>query len=93
MVWLWQTVEMKKVDSKINPFLRLRFIEFFAVQILVMAFFPVSLLVCWLVFGGEITRFLIDALLKDWIQTTLITLFLLGFVVSGVIWMVVSWIG
>lgn len=75
-----------------NPFLRLSFVEFLAVQMLVAAFFPVSLVVCLLAFGMETTRDLIAALIQDWWQTliVMVTVFLL--VVGGLVYGLIAWL-
>ncbi len=75
-----------------NPFLALRFYEFAAVSALVLAFFPVSLVVCWLVFGTATTRDLVEAMIKDWIQTMLILIGLLIVVFGGVVWGIIEWL-
>jgi hypothetical protein len=74
-----------------NPFLTMRFGEFFVIQLITLAFFPASLVICWLVFGAHTTRDLMTALLRDWLQTILI-LVVLGFSVMGtVLWWVFTW--
>ena len=65
----WHTISMTKDLPRQNPFLALKFYEFAAVSLLVLAFFPVSLLVCWVAFGTQTTRDLVEAMIKDWVQT------------------------
>ena len=74
-----------------NPFLEMRFVEFFLVQLITLVFFPVSLVICWMVFGAQTTRDLIHALVRDWLQTCLIVV-VLGLTVMGtVLWWVSTW--
>lgn len=76
---------------RVNPFLEMRFVEFFLVQLITLAFFPASLVICWMVFGGQTTRDLSHALVRDWLQTCLIV-FVLGLtVMATVLWWVSSW--
>lgn len=77
--------------TRTNPFLQMRFIEFFLVQLITLAFFPASLVLCWMVFGLQTTRDLIAALIRDWLQT-LFLLVVLGVTVTGtLVWWVWSW--
>lgn len=89
---LWHTVAMAPSEPHINPFLKLSFIEFFAVQTLTIAFFPISLVVCFLAYGPQTTRDLAEALIRDWVQTLLIALTLMVLLVSGLIWGVLAWL-
>ncbi len=75
-----------------NPFLKLSWIEFLAVQTLVIAFFPVSLAVVWLAFGSRTTAQLVRALIVDWVQTLFVLLGLLVLLFGGLIWGIVSWL-
>ena len=68
----WQTIRMTEQDPPQNPFLALNFFEFAAISVLVLAFFPMSLVVCWFAFGKKTTGYLIEAMIKDWVQTVLI---------------------
>ena len=74
-----------------NPFLTMRYLEFFLVQLITLAFFPMSLVMCWIVLGAETTRDLIAALIRDWIQTLCILLILGVTVIGALVWWVVSW--
>ena len=75
-----------------NPFFDLRFYEFAALSALVLAFFPLSLVVCWLVFGIATTRDLVEAMIKDWIQTMLIMVGLLVLVLGSALWGLIEWL-
>lgn len=55
--------------SKDNPFLLLGFWEFAIISTLVIVFFPWSLLLSLLLFGMEQTKFLVIALLHDFLKT------------------------
>jgi uncharacterized membrane protein YoaK (UPF0700 family) len=83
---------MTKELPRQNPFLALKFYEFVAVSMLVLAFFPVSLLVCWVVFGTHTTRDLIEAMIKDWAQTMLILAGLVVLLLGGLIWGIIEWL-
>jgi hypothetical protein len=52
----------------------------------------VSLVVCWLAFGTATTRDLVEAMIKDWIQTMLILIGLLILVFGGVVWGIIEWL-
>ena len=84
---------MKPQNNYSNPFLALAFYKFAVVSALVLVFFPVSLALCWLIFGAEVTRDLIEAMVRDWIQTMLILFSLLTLIFGGAVWGVMQWIG
>ena len=88
----WHTISMTEELPRQNPFLALKFYEFAAVSMLVLAFFPVSLLVCWLGFGTQTTRDLIEAMIKDWVQTMLILAALVVLLFGGLIWGIIEWL-
>ena len=89
----WHTLVMTPSAPPANPFLKLSFLEFLAVSTLTLAFFPISLLFCFVAFGAQTTRFLVEALVRDWVQTLMIVL-LLGVTVAGLLlWSVMSWLG
>lgn len=75
-----------------NSFLALRFYEFAVVSTLVLTFFPMSLVVCWLAFGTATTRDLVEAMIKDWVQTMLILIGLLILVFGGAVWGIIEWL-
>ena len=87
-----QTMSMSNENHHRNPFLELKFYEFAAVSALVIAFFPISLLVCWFAFGSQTTRYLVEAMIKDWIQTMIILVLVVLLLIGGVIWGVVQWL-
>ena len=89
----WHTIAMTEELPRQNPFLALKFYEFAAVSMLVIAFFPVSLLVCWIAFGTQTTRDLIEAMIKDWVQTMLILAGLIVLLFGGLIWGLIEWLG
>ena len=51
-----------------------------------------SLVVCWIAFGTETTRYLIEAMIKDWVQTVLILAGLAVLLFSGLVWGLIEWI-
>ncbi|MGA1207770.1 MAG: hypothetical protein ACO31Z_08420 [Litorivicinaceae bacterium] len=75
-----------------NPFLALKFYEFAAVSAVTLAFFPFSLALCWLAFGPTTTRQLIDALLKDFVQTLLILGLLIVTAIALLVYGVWQWV-
>lgn len=75
-----------------NLFLVLRFYEFAALSASVLAFFRVSLVVCWLACGTATTRDFVEAIIKDWIQTVLILIGLLILAFGGAVWGIIEWL-
>lgn len=63
-----------------NPFLILGFLEFAIISTLVVVFFPWSLLFSLIFFGMETTKFLVLALLHDFLKTLGAVISLLFFV-------------
>ena len=66
--------------------------EFAGISTLVLAFFPISLVVSWIAFGTQTTRELIEAMIKDWLQTMLIIAGLIVVLLGGLIWGVFEWL-
>ena len=75
-----------------NRFLAMKFYEFAGISTLVLAFFPISLVVSWIAFGTQTTRELIEAMIKDWLQTVLIIVALIIVSLGGLIWGVFAWL-
>jgi hypothetical protein len=75
-----------------NPFLALGFFEFAAVSAVTIAFFPLSLVICWFAFGAATTRHLINALLKDFVQTLVITGLVVLTIIAALVYGVWQWI-
>ncbi len=75
-----------------NRFLAMQFYEFAGISMLVLAFFPISLVVSWIAFGTQTTRELIEAMIKDWLQTMLIIAGLIVVLLGGLIWGVFEWL-
>ena len=75
-----------------NRFLAMQFYEFAGISMLVLAFFPISLVVSWIAFGTQTTRELIEAMIKDWLQTMLIIVGLIVVSLCGLIWGVFEWL-
>ena len=84
---------MKPQTTYLNPFSALAFYKLAAISTLVLAFFPVSLALCWLIFGAQVTRDLIEVMVRDWIQTMLILFSLLILIFGGAVWGAMQWIG
>jgi uncharacterized membrane protein len=75
-----------------NPFLELKFYESAAISTLVLAFFPVSVIFFWLAFGTQTTRDLIEAMVKDWVQTLMIIISLVVLLLGGLVWGLIEWL-
>ena len=75
-----------------NPFSELKFYEFAVISTLVLASFPVSFIVCWLAFGTQTTRDLIEAMVKDWVQTLMIIIGLVTLLLGGLVWGLIEWL-
>ena len=88
----WHTIGMAKEFPRQNRFLAMKFYEFAAISMLVLAFFPISLAVSWIAFGTQTTRELIEAMIKDWLQTMLIIVGLIIVSLGGLIWGVFAWL-
>ena len=84
---------MKPQTTSSNPFSALAFYKLAVISTLVLAFFPLSLALCWLMFGAQVTRDLTEAMVRDWIQTMLILFSLLTLVFGGAFWGVMQWLG
>ncbi|MEC8693557.1 MAG: hypothetical protein VXX88_00135 [Pseudomonadota bacterium] len=88
----WHTITMTQEFPRQNRFLAMRFYEFAGISMLVLAFFPISLVVSWIAFGTQTTRELIEAMIKDWLQTMLIIAGLIVVLLGGLIWGVFEWL-
>ena len=83
---------MTQKFSRQNRFLAMKFYEFAGISTLVLAFFPISLVVSWIAFGTQTTRELIEAMIKDWLQTMLIIVGLIVVLLGGLLWGVFEWL-
>ncbi|MEC8695235.1 MAG: hypothetical protein VXX88_08710 [Pseudomonadota bacterium] len=88
----WHTIGMTQKFSRQNRFLAMKFYEFAGISTLVLAFFPISLVVSWIAFGTQTTRELIEAMIKDWLQTMLIIVGLIVVLLGGLLWGVFEWL-
>ena len=86
------TIGMTQELPRQNRFLAMKFYEFAAISMLVLTFFPISLVVTWIAFGTQTTRELIEAMIKDWLQTMLIIVGLIVVSLGGLIWGVFEWL-
>ena len=86
------TIGMTQELPRQNRFLAMKFYEFAAISMLVLAFFPISLVVSWIAFGTQTTRELIEAMIKDWLQTMLIIVGLIIMSLGGLIWGFFAWL-
>ena len=92
IVKTWHTIGMTQELPRQNRFLAMKFYEFAAISMLVLAFFPISLVVSWIAFGTQTTRELIEAMIKDWLQTVLMIVALIIVSLGGLIWGVFAWL-
>jgi len=88
----WHTIGMTQEFPRQNRFLAMKFYEFAAISMLVLALFPISLVASWIAFGTQTTRELIEAMIKDWLQTMLIIVGLIVVSLGGLIWGVFEWL-
>jgi mannose/fructose/N-acetylgalactosamine-specific phosphotransferase system component IIC len=88
----WHTIGMTQELPRQNRFLAMKFYEFAVISMLVLAFFPISLVVSWIAFGTQTTRELIEAMIKDWLQTMLMIVGLIIVSLGGLIWGVFAWL-
>ena len=72
-------------DDSLNPYLELGFLRFALLTTIVTAFFPWSLLVNLLFKGLADTKFLIAALLRDYLQTLLALVFGIVILIVGLV--------
>ena len=72
-------------DRPLNPYLELSFWRFSLLATVVVAFFPWSLLVNLLFKGLADTKFLIAALLRDYLQTLLALVFGIVILIVGLV--------
>jgi hypothetical protein len=72
-------------DDSVNPYLELGFLRFALLTTIVTAFFPWSLLANLLFKGLADTKFLIAALLRDYLQTLLALAFGIVILLVGLV--------
>lgn len=80
-------------SSDKNPFLEMGFIKFGAIVALFMGFLPWSVLVCLAVLGGCRTKFLVAAIVRDWVTTMLAIVVGVGVALGAAVYFVVSYFG
>jgi hypothetical protein len=73
--------------GKVNPFNKLGFWQFALVSTLTVALLPWSLLGVFLLFGSQVTKNLVSALMQDFAKTLAAVLLGIGLIVGLVVWM------
>ena len=63
-----------------NPFKEMGFIKFWVVSTLFWMFFPISLALCYVSIGSLRTKQLVKALVNDFLQTVLVILVVVCFI-------------
>ena len=74
-------------EEKVNPFNKLGFWQFALVSTLTVALLPWSLLGVFLLFGSQVTKNLVAALMQDFAKTLAAVLLGIGLIVGLVVWM------
>ena len=73
--------------EKVNPFNELGFWQFTLVSTLTVALLPWSLLGVFFLFGSQVTKNLVSALVQDFVKTLAAVLLGIGLIVGLVAWM------
>ena len=63
-----------------NPFKEMGFIKFWVVSTMFWMFFPISLALCYISIGSQRTKQLVKALVNDFLQTVLVILVVVCFI-------------
>ena len=74
--------------GSVNPFNELGFWQFMLVSTLTVGLLPWSLIEEFLLFGSQVTKNLVSALVQDFVKTLASVLFGVGGVVGVVIWII-----
>tara|TARA_X000000950_G_C13883224_1_gene647774 strand:- start:1270 stop:1542 length:273 start_codon:yes stop_codon:yes gene_type:complete len=72
--------------EKVNPFNELGFWQFTLVSTLTVALLPWSLIGVFLLFGSQVTKNLVSALVQDFVKTLAAVLLGIGLIVGLVVW-------
>jgi uncharacterized BrkB/YihY/UPF0761 family membrane protein len=72
-----------KEAHKEDPFSKMGFIKFWVLSLLFFSFFPLSLIILIIVIGPIKTKLFISALIKDFLQTIIISLICFSLIVWG----------
>ena len=72
--------------EKVNPFNELGFWQFTLVSMLTVALLPWSLIGVFLLFGSQVTKNLVSALVQDFVKTLAAVLLGIGLIVGLVVW-------
>ena len=74
-------------SEKVNPFSELGFWQFTLVSTLTVALLPWSLIGVFLLFGSQVTKNLVSALVQDFVKTLAAVLLGIGLIVGLIAWM------
>ena len=72
--------------EKVNPFNELGFWQFTLVSTLTVALLPWSLIGVFLLFGSQVTKNLVSALVQDFVKPLAAVLLGIGLIVGLVVW-------
>ncbi len=78
----------KSDAANVNPFNELGFWQFTLLSTLTVAFLPWSLLGVFLLFGSQVTKNLVSALVQDFFKTLTAVLLGLGMIIGLVVWLI-----
>ena len=68
---------------KEDPFSKMDFLKFWVLSLLFFSFFPLSLIILFIVIGPIKTKLFISALIKDFFQTIMILLISFSLIIWG----------
>ncbi len=83
---------MSYYDRKSNPYLKLGFWKLFALSVIMLLFFPWSILICLVLYGVEETKLIILALIEDFVKTFLLLMAIIATIVITAIVSIVMWL-
>ena len=83
---------MSYYDRKSNPYLKLGFWKLFALSVIMLLFFPWSILICLVLYGVEETKLIILALIEDFVKTFLLLMALIATIIITAIVLIVMWL-
>ena len=72
--------------GRVNPFNELSFWQFMLVSTLTLGLLPWSLIAVFLLFGSQVTKNLVSALVQDFVKTLAALLLGFGLIVGTFVW-------
>ena len=73
-----------KFNKEVNPFEKMGMIKFWVISTAFYLFFPLSLIITYLIYGKLKTKQLLFALLHDFVQTIVIFIFFLCLIIWSI---------